>query len=448
MNAPWSPGRAGNSARELFAAFVCDETSAGTLRSICPEMGWPIERVNKGGLRNAVQTLSVSASPTILFVDLSESGDPLNDINALAEVCEPGTIVIATGEVNDVRLYRDLMSSGIQDYLLKPFSADQMRDAISHAQAILNAPKHHDGKAERPHMAVAVIGARGGVGASTIASSLAWQLGNKWDRSTSLLDLDVHFGTGALSLDLEPGRGLTDAIENPSRIDGLFIERAMVRANEKLSILSAEAPMNQPLLTDGSAFYQLQEEMKASFESTIIDLPRSMLVQYPHLVNDVQAIVVVTEFTLAGARDSIRILSWLKSNAPQANLLVVANRAGPGGSTEITQKDFETSIERRVDIVIPFDPKSASQAAKLGKSLVEVAKSSKIGGMITEVGVKVLALVESEDNSDIQPKGKSAKGSKSSESSLGSRLSSLKALLPSKSKKSEAKAKDLAVAAN
>ena len=112
----------------------------------------------------------------------------------------------------------------------------------------------------------AVIGVRGGVGASTLATSLAWLLGDKGGRSTALLDLDVHFGTGALALDLEPGRGLTDAIENPSRIDGLFIERAMVRANDKLCVLSAEAPINQPLMTDGSAFFQLQEEIRHAFE--------------------------------------------------------------------------------------------------------------------------------------------------------------------------------------
>src|SRR4028119_1532759 len=103
----------------------------------------------------------------------------------------------------------------------------------------------------------AVVGVRGGVGASTIATSLAWLLGERTGRSTALLDLDVHFGTGALALDLEPCRGLTDAIENPSRIDGLFIERAMVRANERLSVLSAEAPIHQPLATGGTAFFQL-----------------------------------------------------------------------------------------------------------------------------------------------------------------------------------------------
>src|SRR3546814_10412863 len=100
--------------REPFNAFVCDDDTLELIRIAAGDMGWPVEKCNKGGLRNAVQSLSVSASPNILFVDMSESGDPINDINALAEVCEPGTVVIAAGQVNDVRLYRDLLSSGIQ----------------------------------------------------------------------------------------------------------------------------------------------------------------------------------------------------------------------------------------------------------------------------------------------------------------------------------------------
>src|SRR5580765_8929178 len=296
MNAPFQ-ARAG--LRDPFTAFVCDDATADMLRPVAVEHGWSPEKVNKGGLRNAVQSLSVSASPNILFVDLAESADPLNDINALAEVCEPGTIVIAAGAVNDVRLYRDLVASGIHDYLLKPFTVDQLRDCFSHAQMILSGPRG-EAQADKPHVMAAVIGVRGGVGASTIATSLAWLFGEKARRTTALLDLDVHFGTGALALDLEPGRGLTDAIENPSRIDGLFIERAMVRANDKLCVLSAEAPINQSMLTDGSAFYQLQEEIRHAFEGTVIDMPRNMMVQYPHLLNDVHVVIIVVEFTLSG----------------------------------------------------------------------------------------------------------------------------------------------------
>ena len=391
MNAPWSPSRM-NTTREPFTAFVCDDLTADSLRPIAVELGWAPDKINKGGLRNAVQTLSVSASPQILFVDLSESGDPLNDINALAEVCEPGTVVIAAGQVNDVRLFRDLVASGIQDYLLKPFSPDQLRDAFANAQATFNAPRQNEASSERPHMMAAVIGARGGAGASTLATSIAWMMGDRAGRSTALLDLDVHFGTGALALDLEPGRGLTDAIENPSRIDGLFIERAMVKANAKLAILSAEAPINQPMLTDGAAFYQLQEEMRTAFEATIIDLPRSMLVQHPHLMQDVQTTVLVTELTLASARDVIRILSWLKSNAPQSQVLVVANRVPTSGPTEINRKDFESSIERKVDHIIAFDAKVVTQAAKLGKTVGEAGKGTKVTAAIAEIVDRLAAV--------------------------------------------------------
>ena len=141
-----------------------------------------------------------------MFVDLSESGDPLNDINSLAEVCEPGTIVIAAGQVNDVRLYRDLLSSGIQDYLLKPFTPDQLRDSLSQAQMMLSGPRTVEGgEHAQPHVMSVFVGTRGGVGASTLASSVAWLMSEQAGRLTALLDLDIHFGTGALTLDLEPG---------------------------------------------------------------------------------------------------------------------------------------------------------------------------------------------------------------------------------------------------
>lgn len=406
MNAPFNPGRMG--LRDPFSAYVCDETTAETLRPIAIEMGWPPEKVNKGGLRNAVQSLSVSASPQILFVDLSESGDPLNDINALAEVCEPGTVVIAAGQVNDVRLYRDLVVSGIQDYLLKPLNPDMLREAFTNAQAILNAPKAVEASTERPHISTAFIGARGGVGASSMATSVAWVLSENGARTTALLDLDVHFGTGALSLDLEPGRGLTDAIENPSRIDGLFIERAMVKSSERLSVLSAEAPINSPLMTDGSAFYQLQEEMRSAFECTVVDLPRNMLVQHPHLISDIQVAVIVTELTLAAARDTIRLLSWMKSNAPQTQVVVVANRVQPAAQLEISRKDFEGSIERKIDISVVFDQKLAAQSAKLGKPFAEAGKGSKTILPIIDLATKLMAVGDSAEAIDSAGAKKSA----------------------------------------
>ena len=339
---------------------------------------------------------------------MSESGDPINDINALAEVCEPGTVVIAAGQVNDVRLYRDLLSSGIQDYLLKPLSLEQVRESLTRAQAMLTAPKHADMHDDKPHHMMAVVGVRGGVGASLVSTSLAWAISEQAGRQTALLDLDVHFGTGALTLDLEPGRGLIDAIDNPSRIDGLFIERAMVRASDKLSLLSAEAPIHQPVMTDGSAFFQLEEELRGAFEMTIVDIPRQVLIPFPHLVSEAGTILLVSDVTLAAARDTIRLLSWFKQNVPGARVILVANKF-QNAIGELSRKEFESSIERQIDIVIPFDPKMVSQSAKLGKSYAEICKGTKSAQVWTNLMRLILdgADVEAEEAQIAAAKGKS-----------------------------------------
>ena len=210
-------------------------------------------------------------------------------------------------------------------------------------------------------------------------------------------------------MDLEPGRGLTDAIDNPSRIDGLFIERAMIKANERLSILSAEAPMNSPMLTDGSAFLQLQEEFRAAFENTVIDMPRSMLIAYPHLMHDVNIAVVTTELTLASARDSIRVLAWLKQNAPHCKVLVVANNV-QSAVVEITRKDFEGTIERKIDLLLPADPKSLAQAAKLGQPVIEAVRGSKFSaGIVTLADMVAGSFAEVADVAPANSKSKATK---------------------------------------
>jgi pilus assembly protein CpaE len=408
MNAPWTPGKTANGVRDPYAAYVCDDATGEAIGTVVAEFGWSPEKINKGGLKNAVQSLSVSASPNILFVDLSESGDPLNDINALAEVCEPGTFVIAVGKINDVRLYRDLLSSGIQDYILKPCSADQIRDAFAHAQSAMSAPRVSESDSRRKHIVTAVIGARGGCGTSMLATSIAHQLSSAHERTTALMDLDIHFGTGALTFDVEPGRGLIDALDNPSRIDGLFIERAMVKVSDKFAILSSEAPISQPMMSDGNAFFLLQEELRAAYECTVIDLPRAMLIEYPQLLNEVKNVVVVCELTLASARDMIRILSWLKTNAPQSTVYVVANKVDPKGNNELGRKEFETSIEHPVDYVVPLDVRIAMQSTKLGKPVIEIAKGSKLAIALIEITAKLSASADDVDG-DAGGEGSNAK---------------------------------------
>tara|TARA_Y100000815_G_scaffold40196_1_gene33078 strand:- start:2996 stop:4291 length:1296 start_codon:yes stop_codon:yes gene_type:complete len=420
--------------RDPFAAFICDDTALDTLRPVVAELGWAPEKCAKGGLRNAIQSLSVTSSPNILVVDLSECSDPLTEINGLAEVCEPGTVVIAIGQVNDVRLYRDLLASGIHDYLLKPLATAQVRDALNDAQTVFNTPKAVDAQTAKRHISTAVVGTRGGAGASTIATSLAWLFSDEQKLPTALLDLDVHFGTGALTLDLEPGRGLTDAIDNPSRIDGLFIERAMIRANDNLAVLSAEAPISAPLMTDGAAFVQLEEEFRQAFEMTVIDLPRNMLINFPQLLADVNFITVVCEFTLASARDTIRILSWLKTYAPHAQPVLLANKS-QNGLAEISRADFEASVERKVDFVIPYDAKAATNAAKLGQAFVEANKTSKVAAQMRQIVSHIL----SAGDEVLEPAEPAGKKSLLGSLDIKSIMSTSKKSKPSGASKSKAK---------
>ncbi|WP_121115236.1 AAA family ATPase [Croceibacterium ferulae] len=392
MNAPWKP----QGARDGFAAFVCDDQTLDRVRSAAITLGFAPEKCVRGGLRSAIQALAVSTSPAILLVDLSDCADPVNEIQGLAEVCEPGTVVVALGQVNDVRLYRTLLASGLHDYLLKPAMADQLAEALASARAVLSAPRSGGAEGERPHAAIAVIGTRGGVGASTIAASLAWSSGTLDATGTALLDLDVHFGTAALAFDLEPGRGLADAIENPGRIDGLFIERAMSRVNANLAILSSEAPLSTALATDGTAFVRLLEEFRTSFARTVIDLPRGVMINFPQVLANVGTIVLVTELTLAGARDAIRMLAWLRAHAPAAQPVVVANRTGPG-TGEIGRSEFETTIEGKIAHLVPLDPKAAATAAKQGQCLAEAARGSKTGAALAALQATIDAACAGDD---------------------------------------------------
>ncbi len=363
-----------------FEAYVCDDEITQALLPVLNEREWAPSLIKKGGIENAIRTLATATPPKFLFVDLSKSKEPMDDMNALAEVCEPGTMVIAIGKKNDVGLYRELINSGVQEYLVKPVTTDQIRECILTAENTLRMsvePEVQVTESETDKL-IAIVGMRGGVGASTLASSCAWIIANDMNRNTAILDMDIYFGTDALTFDLEPGRGLCDALENPSRIDGLFIERAMIRQSENLSILGSEASLNDPTYTDPSAMSHLLSELKHNFNYVIMDLPRNMAAEYPLMLSEADEIILVSDLTLASARDVIRFLALCKTVAPGTNIKVVLNKVAGAGMVEVDKKDFEASIEREVDWEIPFDPKLMIQVSRAGKPLPQAAKLSKV----------------------------------------------------------------------
>ncbi|MCK5425207.1 MAG: hypothetical protein KAI89_07530 [Emcibacter sp.] len=363
-----------------FEAYVCDDETTQALIPVLNEREWAPSLIKKGGIENAIRTLGTATPPKFLFVDLSKSKEPMEDMNALAEVCEPGTMVIAIGKKNDVSLYRELINSGVQEYLVKPVTTEQIRECILVAENTLRMAVEPEAQVveNETDKLIAVVGMRGGVGASILASSCAWIIANDMKRNTAILDMDIYFGTDALTFDLEPGRGLCDALENPSRIDGLFIERAMIRQSENLSILGSEASLNDPTYTDPSAMSHLLSELKHNFNYVVMDLPRNMAAEYPLMLSEADEIILVSDLTLASARDVIRFLSLCSTVAPETKVKIVLNKVAGAGMVEVDKKDFEASIERAADWEIPFDPKLMVQVSRAGKPLPQVAKLSKI----------------------------------------------------------------------
>lgn len=370
-----------------FGAYLCDDETTQQLVPVINERDWDTANVKTGGIESAIRTLSTTGSPQYLLVDLSNSVNPEDDINALAEVCEPGTMVITIGSINDVTFYRNMIACGVQDYLVKPVDTEQLREAFLTAEHTLRAPVEglviaEDNDKEK---IISIIGVRGGVGASTLATNMAWILANEKKQKTALVDLDMHFGTGALTFDLEPGRGLTDALENPSRVDGLFIERAMIKESENLSVLGSEAPLNDPSYTDPAALNHLLIEMRNNFKYVILDLPRTIVADYPMLISETDEIILVSDLSLAATRDMVRFISYCKSVAPQVKVRVLLNKVGGPGLIEVSKKDFEATIEQHVDWEIPLDSKLMIQVAKSGKILSQSAKNSKLSKLMHTV---------------------------------------------------------------
>ncbi|NJO67693.1 MAG: MinD/ParA family protein [Rhodospirillales bacterium] len=212
-----------------LAAFVADDLSAAAIEQAVAELGLGAALIVRGSIDDAAKRLSKMPTPKALIIDVGNASDPINRLTDLADVCDEGTAVIVIGETNDIALYRRLLTLGVRDYVVKPLSTDDIKQAISRTS---QSGEEIDPKVANRGRLIGVVGARGGVGATSMAVNVAWLLANEQKRRTALVDLDIFFGNCGLALDLDVGRGFREALENPSRIDALFIERAMARDGE------------------------------------------------------------------------------------------------------------------------------------------------------------------------------------------------------------------------
>ena len=365
--------------RENLRAFIQDEPTRKVLEQVVADLAIPLCTVHRGGIKDAVRFLGANRSPRSLVVDISQSELPLSDVHELAEVCEPGVTVVAIGEKNDVGLFRELTRQGVSDYLVRPISAALVQKALS----VVGESGAPGRQTQRLGRLVATIGARGGVGTTMVATSLAWLIANKRRRRVALVDLDLHFGTVALGLDLDPGHGLREALDNPTRIDGVFIDRITQKYNDTLFVLSAEEALGEHFDGDRDAIQHLLEQLRSKFHFVIVDLPRHMSPLVHQVISTATDLVTVSDPSLSGMRDTIRLNQLLPTLNASCKSINVLNKVGAASQGEIGIDDFQKALGGKVDFVLPFDPRQLAAAVNGGKAVPQL--KSKLGPMLDEL---------------------------------------------------------------
>ncbi len=356
-----------------FLAFVCDDATKEVVDSISLKHLGLEKEVHLGDSTQAIQHIQSNRTPKILLVDLSCVSQPISQIQKIAEVCEPGVEVLVIGDRNEVELFRSLLELGVADYIAKPLNVELLANSIERLLKQEDKPSEINRNFSTFGKTVSFIGARGGVGVSTLVANCAWVLATKHSKRVAVTDLDQQLGVISRLFDLNPGNGLRELLENPDRIDSVFVERSMIKKNDNLCILSSEEGLNEQLGGQIQGVQSFLKILKEQFHYTILDLPRNFTTnQNQSLFEASGLVVVVADMTLLSVRDTTRILKLINHHKSAAQrVLVVANRVGTYRHGEIEQADFEQSIQRKLDLMIPFDALTPLESLNMGEMVAE-----------------------------------------------------------------------------
>jgi pilus assembly protein CpaE len=348
--------------RVPLLAFVADSPSEAAIVECAGQLSINNFRVLRGGIGKAIQHLDAERSPAILIVDISDADLPVSRVHELAEVCEPAVTVVAVGNSNDVALYRDLIGAGITEYIVKPVTPQLL------VRALAGRPERGGAAiSQKLGKVVACVGARGGVGTTTVAVGLAWHLANEQNRRIALLDLDLQHGACALALNMRPTPGLREALVNPSRIDPVFIERVTAMNGERLAVLSCEEPLRDDIQFTAEAVQTAVAVLRAQSHYVIVDVPRIPGAPYRWALDAADFRVIVADQSLHAGRDAARLKTDLAADAAEHRNLLVVNRGGEGGRHAISLKEMQQVLELRPNVVVPYEPAAFVKAINTGQ---------------------------------------------------------------------------------
>lgn len=338
-------------------------------------------KVQLGGLAAALEAFRESPTPNLILIESrSQREDLIAGLEQLAEFCDQGTKVVIVGHVNDILLYRELMARGVSDYLVAPLNVLTFIQAISELYAGEGA--------NALGRIIAVIGAKGGAGASTIAHNLAYSIAVDHDVATVLVDLDMAAGTAGLDFNQDPPQGVAEAIFSPDRLDQNFVDRLLCRAGEgdKLHMLAAPATLERVYDFDEAAFDPLFDILRATTPITVLDVPKGWNGWTKRALIGADDVIVVAEPDLANLRNAKNILDQLRAARPNDRpARLVVNRVGVPKRPEIPPADFGKNVETAATLVLPFEPKLFGSAANNGRMLAEEEGAGKLVESIAEL---------------------------------------------------------------
>jgi pilus assembly protein CpaE len=332
-------------------------------------------KVQMGGAAAAAEAYRSSPTPNVILIESdSRAEELLRNLDQLAEVCDPGTRVIVVGRINDVTFYRELTKRGVSDYLIAPVGT------IDVVRAVCGLFSHTDAKPVG--RIIAAIGAKGGVGASTVAHNIGWAIARDLALDSVVTDLDLAFGTAGLDFNQDPPQGIADAVFSPDRIDTAFVDRLLSKCTDHLSLLAAPATLERVYDFNAEAFDGVLDALRSSIPCVMLDVPHQWSAWTRRLLISADEILVVAAPDLANLRNAKNIVDMLKAARPNDHRpYYCLNQVGVPKRPEIAPGDFAKALEDEPVAVIPFDPQMFGTAANNGQMIAEVSSGHKTAEM-------------------------------------------------------------------
>jgi pilus assembly protein CpaE len=321
---------------------------------------------NMGGAAAAVEAYRNAPTPNVIVLEATVNPEELiKRLDELSEFCDAGTKVVVLGKINDIVLFRQMIARGVSEYLVWPFSVIEFVHAISN---LFRSPG-----AKPVGRVLSVVGAKGGVGSSTIAHNLAWQLATKLEMGTIIADLDLGYGTAGLDFNQDPPQGVAEAVFAPERVDATLVDRLLSKCGDNLNLLAAPAVLDRPYDFSETSFDSLVDTVRASTPWIVLDIPRAWNAWTRRMLVGADEVVVVAAPDLANLRNAKNIIDNIRGARPHEHPpWLVLNSVGMPKRPEISVADFSKTIEIQPAAVIPHDAKLFGSAANNGQMIAEI----------------------------------------------------------------------------